>query len=253
MTLRPHLPSLKIGALLFGFFLVFSGICPASAGDRPFYSSFSASQGLDMKKWYVSNGWANGDHQSCEWRADAVSITDNRLVMRLSDKGGKLRRIGCPEIQSRTRMGYGRYEVRMRTAAGSGLNTAFFTFVGPPVGVPEHDEIDFEFLGKDPSTVEITHWTNGRKNPGIKIPLGYDSSKEFHNYAIVWTPKAIRWYVDNRLVHETPAGAAIPRNPPRIYLSLWSGSRIEDDWMGHFVYKAPVTAEVVWVKYTPAP
>jgi beta-glucanase (GH16 family) len=43
----------------------------------------------------------------------------------------------------------------------------------------------------------------------------------------------------------------MPENASHIYLSLWSGSAIEDSWMGHFVYKNPVTAEVAWVKYTP--
>jgi endo-1,3-1,4-beta-glycanase ExoK len=214
-------------------------------------SFFSTYPDFDHKQWQLSDGWANGDHQSCEWKAEALSAANGHLQLQLSDVGGKVRPFGCAEIQSTSRTQYGRYEVRMRTAAGSGLNTAFFTYVGPPTGVPAHDEIDFEFLGKDTHTVEITYWRNGEKNDPIVIQLGYDASVAFHDYAFEWTPSAIRWYIDNRLVHETPAGVAMPENASRIYLSLWSGSAIEDSWMGRFKYKNPVTAEVAWVKYMP--
>ena len=208
--------------------------------------------GIDKNRWYIPHGWTNGEHQSCEWRESALSARDGKLLFTLSSKGGKLRPIGCPAIQYKERTGYGRYEARMRTAAGSGLNTAFFTYIGPPLGVAAHDEIDFEFLGKEPEVVEITHWANGQKNPGIKIPLGYDASKEFHNYTFDWRPDSISWYVDDKLVYKTPKGSKIPNNPGYIYFSLWSGSKIEDAWMGPFVYQKPVTAEVMWVKFTPA-
>lgn len=234
--------------LMVALFCVLAVPHPVQAAQIPFFSQYPA---IDLNRWYISHGWTNGDHQACEWRADAISVVDKRLVLTHSDKGGSVRPYGCPEIQTKERMGYGRYEVRMRSAAGSGLNTAFFTYVGPPVGVPEHDEIDFEFLGKDPYTVEVTHWTNGQRHPAVKIPLGFDSSKEFHNYTFDWTPLEIRWYVDGKLVHRTPKNTAIPKNPGRIYLSLWSGTQIEDSWMGPFTYTGPATAEVVWVKFTP--
>lgn len=222
----------------------------AQAGEIPFFSSYPS---LDLKRWYVSSGWSNGDHQSCEWRDSAISAADHHLVLTLSSKGGRIRPLGCPEIHTQSLTGYGRYEARMRSAAGFGLNTAFFTYVGPPTGNPAHDEIDFEFLGKNPRQVEVTHWTNGQRNQPYDVNLGFDASKAFHNYAFEWRKESIRWYVDGRLVHETPKNAAIPSHPGLLYLSLWSGSSIEDSWMGHFTYTAPVTAEVVWVKYTPLP
>lgn len=228
--------------------LVFMSLTASHGEGAATYYSFKT---LDLKKWYVSHGWSNGDHQACEWRKDAAFVRDNKLQLRLSDKGGAKRPIGCGEVQTLARTGYGRYEARMRSAAGSGLNSAFFTYIGPPVGVAEHDEIDFEFLGKDPFVVEVTHHTNGKRHAPVKVQLGFDSSKEFHNYAFDWRKDSIRWYVDDKLVHETKPGDAIPRNPGHSFFSLWSGSKIEDDWMGPFKYTAPVTAEVVWMKYTP--
>ncbi len=214
---------------------------------------FARYPNIDRSIWYLSHGWSNGDHQACEWRADAISGHNGNLQLRLSDRGGRVRPIGCGEIQSKQVFGYGRFEARMRTAAGSGLNTAFFTFIGPPMGVKEHDEIDFEFLGKDPRTVELAYWANAKKMHRHVHQLGYDASQEFHDYAFEWTRESIKWYIDGQLIHSTAAGAQMPRNPGKIMFSLWSGSKIEDAWMGPFRYNAPVTAEVSWVKFTPLP
>lgn len=233
------------------------GMVPALAGaalgQNP--SFFMPYPKIDSKKWFVSNGWVNGDHQACEWRTDEISAVNGHLQLQLSDKGGKLRPYGCAEIHTNDRTGFGRYEARMKTAVGSGLNTAFFTYVGPPTGSHEHDEIDFEFMGKAPTTVDLTVWINGKSlfGPAKRIPLGFDASKGFHDYAIEWRPDSVRWFVDNKLVLETPKGAPIPRNSTRTYFSLWSGTKVEDNWMGPFHYTGPATAEVAWSKYTPLP
>ena len=157
--------------------VVASGVAGSAWAESS--SFFRPYPTIDSKKWYISSGWTNGDHQSCEWREDAVSGVKGNLQLRLSDKGGKLRPIGCAEIHTNDRTGFGRYEARMRSAAGSGLNTAFFTYVGPPTGSHEHDEIDFEFIGTEPNTVDITVWTNGKSSGAAKrIPLGFDASED---------------------------------------------------------------------------
>ncbi|HYD18351.1 MAG TPA: family 16 glycosylhydrolase [Patescibacteria group bacterium] len=249
---RPAHPPRKLpGAarlLLGGAFAAICWAAAAQAADQPFFSRYPL---IDKERWYISHGWANGEHQSCEWRADHVTAEDGHIRLHLTDKGGKLRPIGCAEVQSTARTRYGRYEARMRTAAGSGLNTAFFTYIGPPNGVAEHDEIDFEFLGKDPRTVQVTYWRKGKSAPATIVPLGFDASAGFHDYAFEWSPREIRWYVDGRLVHSTPKNADLPRNPSRTYFSLWSGSAVEDDWLGSFKYKSPATAEIAWTRYTP--
>jgi len=232
--------------------LFFASTSAALAEDLPF---FTPNSHIDESHWYIDDGWTNGDHQSCEWRRDALSADNKMLLLTLSDRGGKVRPIGCPGIQYKKATGFGRYEARMRTAAGSGLNTAFFTYAGPPNQGPVHDEIDMEFMGKQTDTVDITVWTNNKPSPplAIRVPLGYDASKGFHDYAIKWLPDAVRFYADGKLIHETKKGDPIPSHPSYLYLTLWSGAKSEDSWMGHFTYAGPATAEVAWAKYTPIP
>jgi len=241
---------LRKQARYFAVTLGFACLCGAAlAEDKlPFFSPYPQ---FDEEVWYLSHGWANGPHQSCEWRAEAVSAKDGGVQLRLADEGSDVRAISCAEIQSQDLFHYGRYEARMRTAAGSGLNTAFFTYIGPPLGVDEHDEIDFEFLGKDPHTVEVTFHRAGEQYDAIEVPLGFDASAEFHNYAFEWRPDGIKWFVDDKLVYETPPGTEVPLNPGKIFLSLWSGDESLNDWLGRFRYQGPVTAQIEWVRFTP--
>jgi len=237
--------------LLSFFFLFFISLCNihlAKAQDTPL-PFFATYPNIDLSTWYISNGWSNGEHQACEWRAGAVDAYFRNLRITVSNQGGAIRPYGCGEIQSRQRFGYGRFEARLRAAAGSGLNTAFFTYIGPPMGVAEHDEIDFEFLGKDPTVVELNYWVNGKQQPSYKHNLGFDATRDFHIYAFEWRPTSIKWFVDGILVHETPPNAPIPKQPGKLFFSLWSGTQIEDDWMGKFVYTSPVSAMFSWARY----
>lgn len=209
---------------------------------------------IDRERWYLADGWANGDHQACEWRADAVALNERGATFTVSDKSGNVRPIGCAEMQTKTVNGYGTYTARIKSAAGVGLNTAFFTYIGPPkLAKKDHSEIDFEFLGKNPRTVQLNFFHEG-VSQGLKlIDLGFDASADFHEYSFVWEPNRIRWYVDGKLVYTTPPGAKIPPNPGRIYLSLWASTENLKDWMGTFTYTKPVTAEVEWVRFEPLP
>jgi len=232
--------------------LAFLSICPfpAKAEEIPFFATYP---NIDLSRWYISSGWANGEHQSCEWRAGNVSAQDKALRLTLSDKGALKRKWSCGEIQTKALYSYGRYEARMKTAAGSGLNTAFFTYIGPPQGVPEHDEIDFEFLGKDSKTVQLNYYRKGQGGHEHIVDLGFDASEDFHDYAFDWLPEKIIWYIDGKQVHETQTGATdIPVNPSKIYLSLWSNAPSINKWMGPFTYNGPYTADYEWVKFTPA-
>ena len=217
---------------------------------EPFEYDFRQAP-LQRDVWYVSHGWANGEHQSCEWLRSAISHDADRLVITLSDKGGKHRPLGCGEVRTRRTFGYGLYEVHMRATAGSGLNANFFTFTGPVIGGRQHDEIDFEFLGKSPRQVQLNYWVDGEGEHETMIDLGFDASQSFRTYAFDWRPDAIVWYIDGEKVHETKPGAAIPSTPGHIFLSLWSASEMIVDWMGPFRYEEPKAMAVKWVRYTP--
>lgn len=205
---------------------------------------------LDKGRWYVSDGWSNGDHQNCTWSARQVGVSDGTLKLGFASEKYKDRDHVCGEVQTNARFGYGAFEVRMKAAPGSGLNTGFFSFIGPVHKQP-HDEIDFEVLGKDPSKVQVNQYVDGKSVGSarlVDVPGGAD--RDFHDYAFVWEKDRIAWYVDGKLVEEATDPAKLPSHAAKIYLSLW-GSDTLTSWMGAFAEPdGRVAAEVDRVAYT---
>ena len=232
---------------------------PAGAGQEggSFVETFDK---LNRSRWFLSDGWTNGDHQNCTWSKDQVKVRDG--VLRLgfaSNEGGRpavgkveeknVRPFSCGEIQTKASFGYGTYEVRLRTPAGSGLNANMFSFIGPAQKQP-HDEIDFEFLLKDTSRVQVNSYVSGKGGNEHLVPLKTASDAEFADYAFVWEAKRLRWFVNGTQVYEITDPAKIPSHESKIYLSLW-GSDTMAGWLGRFRPPATgLTMEVDRVAFT---
>lgn len=206
---------------------------------------------IDPKRWYVSDGWTNGGHQGCTWSRERIASVNGRLLLSLAPAahatGGKTT---CAEIRTHAALGYGTYEARLRVATGSGLNSAMFTYSGKPL-TSVHDEIDFEFLGKDASKVQLNYFVTGRGGHEAFPDLAFDASARFANYAFEWLPGSIRWYVDGRLVREAKGG--MPETPGQFFFSLWNGTGQSEAWLGPYRSSpGPVFVEIDWAAFTRA-
>ncbi len=212
-------------------------------------SFFEPFDRLDRKRWYISDGWTNGNHQSCAWLRENVSTSGGTLRLILRRAPNKHREHGCAEIRTYAAHGYGTYEARMRSAAGSGLNTAMFTYSGPPM-TKVHDEIDFEFLGKDPQRVQLNYFVAAKGGNEKMVGIGSDLSAGFNTFAFEWLPGSMRWFINGKLVH-SKAGTGLPSVPGQYFFSLWSGAPSVNGWLGKFDPAAgPVSAEIDWAAYT---
>ena len=218
-----------------------------SATGKSFVEDFDK---LDAKRWFISDGWNNGKHQNCNWSKKQVTQADGKLTLEFQKRTFKDRDHVCGEIQTKKRFGYGTYEIRMKAAAGSGLNTGFFTYIGETDKQP-HDEIDFEVLGKDPTKVQLNQFVSGKDVGEHKlVPVSGGADKDFHDYAFVWEKDRIRWYVDGKMTGEATDPAKIPSHPAKIFMSLW-GSDTLTSWMGAFADPgAPVKAEIDRIAFT---
>ncbi len=223
---------------------------PLAAQDIPAGSSFFDDfDTLNEEIWGVSSGWVNGDWQNCMWSAGNVAIRRGVLTLGFTKQANAKRDYTCGEIQSRHVYGHGTYEARFRTSTGSGLNAAFFTYIGAHHGQP-HDEIDFEVLTRDTSAVSLNTYVNGEPKNGKRVPLPQPADEGFITYSFVWDAAGIRWYVNGKMLHQTPAGAELPLNDQKIYASFW-GSDSFPNWMGRFVEPdEDLLMEVDWIAYT---
>lgn len=203
---------------------------------------------IDQKTWYVSDGWDNGNHQNCTWSKRQVSIENGVLELTFEQRKTGKRDYVCGEIQTRKRYGFGTYEARIKTADGPGLNSAFFTYIGPTDKKP-HDEIDFEVLGKDSGKVQVNQYISAKGGNEKLIDVAGGANAGFNDYAFVWEQGRLRYYLNGALVQDVTDPAKIPVNAQKIFFSLW-GTDTLSDWMGKFDYKGPTKMQIDRVAFT---
>jgi endo-1,3-1,4-beta-glycanase ExoK len=217
----------------------------AGATGASFVEEFDT---LDRSFWYVSDGWSNGAHQNCTWSKQQLTLEDGSLRLGFTAARTGERNYACAELQTRARYGYGTYEVRMRAASGSGLNSAFFSYIGP-VDKQPHDELDFEVLGKNSSQVQVNQYVSGTGGNEKLVPVAGGADTAFHDYAFIWEKQRLRYFVDGKLVHEVTDATKIPSHAQKIFVSLWGSDNLAG-WLGPFSYAGPASMAVDRIAYT---
>jgi endo-1,3-1,4-beta-glycanase ExoK len=206
---------------------------------------------LNTARWSVSHGWSNGAWTENDWRREQVRVTPEGLAITLApNPPGEDKPYASGEIATHETYLYGYFEARLRIPRGQGLVVGFFTFTRPE-GRGSWNEIDMEFIGRDSRWLEVAHHVEGRASREIVV-LPFDAAEEFHTYAFEWRPDAVRWYVDNVLVHEA-RGPRVERmtRPQRFYVNLWNSRQLYR-WVGHIDPNgAPWTLTVACVARAP--
>lgn len=116
---------------------------------------------------------------------------------------------------------HGYFEIEARLPRGKGMWPAFWLM--PMEGTwPEAGEIDVvEGLG-DPRVIFCTVIA-GRTKRTARIALPFDASAGFHRYGVLWTPKALTWFVDRRPVARAPVPEPLARQPAFLIANLAVG------------------------------
>ena len=85
----------------------------------------------------------------------------------------------------------------------------------------KQDEIDFEFLGNNPTKVQTNVFMAGDESAEL-IEIGSDSSKTEHTYAIQWDSNRVQFFIDGRLVRTRWMLRRL--KPLKFHLSIWTTS-----------------------------
>jgi hypothetical protein len=139
-----------------------------------------------------------------------------------------VREYSAASLTSRERYLYGRFEASIKVSNVPGVVTGIFLHRDSP-----RQEIDIEITGNRTDRLlvnvfynpgnEGTKYDYGYRGAASSIDLGFDASESYHLYAIEWEPCAIRWFVDDKLVHKrvewdpTP----IPHLPMAFHVNTW--------------------------------
>ena len=160
---------------------------------------------------------------------DAITYNDSGANIRISEKASGHRLYQSGALASKQLFDHGRFEAEIRAASGPGLVTGFFLHRDAP-----RQEIDVELAGDDPRRMLINVYFNpgddgaamgfGYRGTPCYIDLGFDSTRDFHLYAITWQPGRIIWSVDGIIVHERVGWdpTPIPHLPMRLHANLWA-------------------------------
>ena len=109
---------------------------------------------------------------------------------------------------------YGYFECRMKVPSGRGMWPAFWLNPQDGKWPPEIDVVEIVNNGRD-TTLGSFHYLHGKYagEPASGSTLldhdqayhpGFDYAKDFHTFAVEWTPSVVRHYVDDLLVVERP-------------------------------------------------
>jgi len=150
---------------------------------------------------------------------------------------------------------YGRFETRMRSAAGSGVVSSFFMYnLDLNCNWPaENNEIDVEMTGNTEDLYFTTHYPGPTLHTDI-YDVSFNPHLQFHDYAFEWEPGIVRWFIDGNLVNvQSQPFVADLIHPMRILMNLWAADAVS--WVGPWDPTIlPVTSEYEYVKcyaYTP--
>lgn len=184
---------------------------------------------------------------------ELVEFDDGGMTLNIEKRQTRGVPYRASEFQRMGFYGYGRYEVVMRGAKGQGVVSAFFTHTFSQFGDP-HDEIDFEFLGRDTRRVQLNYFGDGDSWGGKIIDLPFDYTDGFHLYAFEWEPRAIRWFIDDKMVHEVRSDATaipLPTASQRVIANIWAGRGGAAQWTGSPTFQT-ASASFLCMSHVPA-
>ncbi|MDX0451340.1 family 16 glycosylhydrolase [Sinorhizobium medicae] len=160
---------------------------------------------------------------------DSIIYDNHGANIRISEKGSGNRPYQSGALASKQLFDHGRFEAEIRAAPGVGLVTGFFLHRDAP-----RQEIDIELAGNDPRRMLINVYFNpgddgaamgfGYRGSPCYVELGFDSTLDFHLYAIDWHPGRIIWSVDGVVVHERVGWDPTPLRhlPMLLHANLWA-------------------------------
>ncbi|KAL5119735.1 hypothetical protein ACEQ8H_002341 [Pleosporales sp. CAS-2024a] len=129
-----------------------------------------------------------------------------------------------PQIQSLFYLFFGRVEVILKAATGTGIVSSAI------LQSDDLDELDWEFLGSNTTHVFTNYYGKGNTtygNRGAEFPMAAPQN-DFHNYTLDWTKDRTQWWLDGQMIRELAFGDALggrnyPQTPMNLRIGMWAG------------------------------
>ncbi|KAH7632584.1 concanavalin A-like lectin/glucanase domain-containing protein [Sordaria sp. MPI-SDFR-AT-0083] len=130
----------------------------------------------------------------------------------------------APTIATNWYIFFGRVEVLMRAAPGTGIVSSVV------LASDDGDEVDWEILGGNNDEVQTNYFGKGNLtlfNRGGKTPV-HNVQGTTYSYAIDWQIDQLTWYVDGQAVRtlkkeDAVGGLNYPQTPMKLKIGSWAG------------------------------
>ncbi|KAJ5167438.1 glycosidase crf1 [Penicillium canariense] len=178
--------------------------CPADAGTTESKMTFDFTQASGLSKWKTT--------------ANTVNAGSNGAAFTIHKRGE------APTIETDFYILFGEVSVTMMAAPGQGIVSSI-VFESDDL-----DEIDWEALGGDTTTIETNYFGKGDTTTYNRAtwPAVSNPQTTFHTYTVNWQKDQTVWSIDGNPVRtlkysDAQGGARYPQTPMRVRLGVWAG------------------------------
>lgn len=218
-------------AYLAACFLAASSVAQTYTDCNPIEATCDADTGLTSSSYSVD--FTQGSDDSA-WTtvSGSVSYTSSGAEFTINEKGD------APTIETSWYFFFGRAEVLMRAAPGTGIVSSVV------LESDDLDEVDWEWIGGSADEVQTNYFGKGNTTSYDRGGTSdvSDTQGTTHNYTIDWTTDAITWYIDGSAVRtlnyaDAVGGKNFPQTPMRLKLGIWAGGDSDNaegtiEWAG---------------------
>ena len=201
--------NIKTSYLVLVVALIFTSVKSWSQCGQLTWSDEFTSSTVDQSKWTFADGnnsgWGNAELQNYTNSPNNVRIENGRLVIEAKNDNGYYTS-GRLTTSGKHNWKYGRFEMRAKLPAGTGLWPAFWML--PEGGTwPLTGELDVmenrgDELSRVAGTVHYGDFFPNNRHDGTPYDLPSEQGTfvdDFHTFAMEWEVGEIRWYVDDNL------------------------------------------------------
>ncbi|KAI3791897.1 hypothetical protein L2E82_05762 [Cichorium intybus] len=206
--------------VLLSLLFIFTGPSVSNAGYWPPSPGFYPSS--KFRSMTFNQGFRN------LWGPSHQTVHNNALDIWLDRTSGS----GFKSVKP-FRSGYFGASIKLQPGYTAGVITAFY-LSNNEAHPGFHDEVDIEFLGTTfgkPYTLQTNVYIRGSGDGKIigremKFHLWFDPTKNYHHYAILWSPNDLIFFVDDVPIRRYPrkSSATFPLRPMWLYGSIWDAS-----------------------------
>jgi endo-1,3-1,4-beta-glycanase ExoK len=162
------------------------------------------------------------------------------------------------EIYSKDSVLYGKFEMTIQAAHGSGQLSTFFLYrYESETSTTLWEEIDIEIFGKDTNVFQTNVIVEEKEGTRLMTEEEHHTDVNLttglHKYVIEWKPDTIRWYLNDVLIRTETEKAKLCNAPMSIRFNHWAANI--SSWVGTFDTEALPADQVVdylsYSAYTP--